>query len=56
MRPTDNQEVACSIPAGLATFFVDINHEIFSEVMHTFPLIQEGQLSISGKRMYTSTG
>ena len=33
--------------------FVEIDHEIFSMVILSFPLIQEGQLSVSGKRMCT---
>ena len=33
--------------------FVEIDHEIFSMVFLSFPLIQEGQLSVSGKRMCT---
>ena len=33
--------------------FVEINHEIFSLVILYLPLIQEGQLSVSGKRMCT---
>ena len=33
--------------------FVEIDHEIFSTVILSFPLIQEGQLSVSGKRMCT---
>ena len=49
------QEVVGSTPAGLATFFRGIDHEIFSWSF-TLPLIQEGQLSVSGKRMCTSTG
>ena len=35
--------------------FVEIDHEIFSTVVLSLPLIQEGQLSVSGKRMH-STG
>ena len=31
--------------------FVEIDHEIFSTVMLSLPLIQEGQLSVSGERM-----
>ena len=31
--------------------FVEINHEIFSTVILSLPLIQEGQLSVSGERM-----
>ena len=33
--------------------FVDIDHEIFSMVILSLPLIQEGQLSVSGERMCT---
>ena len=33
--------------------FVDIDHEIFSTVILSLPLIQEGQLSVSGERMRT---
>ena len=29
--------------------FVEIDHEIFSTVILTLPLIQEGQLSVSGE-------
>ena len=31
--------------------FVRIDHEIFSTVILSLPLIQEGQLSVSGERM-----
>ena len=33
--------------------FVEIYHEIFSMAILSLPLIQEGQLSVSGKRMCT---
>ena len=33
--------------------FVEIGHEIFSTVILSLPLIQEGQLSVSGERMCT---
>ena len=33
--------------------FVEIDHEIFSMVILSHPLIQEGQLSVSGKRICT---
>ena len=33
--------------------FVEIDHEIFSTVIISLPLIQEGQLSVSGERMCT---
>ena len=32
---------------------VQIDHEIFSMVILSLPLIQEGQLSVSGERMCT---
>ena len=31
--------------------FVEIDHEIFSKVILSLPLIQEGQLSVSGERI-----
>ena len=43
-RPTGDQEVAGSTPAEV----VVIDHEILSTVILSFPLIQEGQLSVSG--------
>ena len=33
--------------------FMDIDHEIFSTVILSLPLIQEGHLSVSVERMYT---
>ena len=33
--------------------FMEIDHEIFSKVILSLPLIQEGQLSVSGERMCT---
>ena len=33
--------------------FVEIDHEIFSTVILSLPLIQEGQLSVSGGKMCT---
>ena len=35
--------------------FMKIDHEIFSTVILSLPLIPEGQLSVSGERMCTST-
>ena len=32
--------------------FHEIDHEIFSTVILSLPLIQEGQLSVSGERMF----
>ena len=34
--------------------FMEIDHEIFSTVILSLPLIQEGQLSVSGKRMHNT--
>ena len=34
--------------------FVEIDHEIFSMVILSLPLIQEGQLSVSGEGMCTT--
>ena len=33
--------------------FVEVDHEIFSTVILSLPLIQEGQLSVSDERMCT---
>ena len=38
---------------GLQHSFMEIDHEIFSTVILSLPLIQEGQLSVSGERMCT---
>ena len=48
-----DQYVAGSTPAGPATYLVEIDHEIFSAVILSLPLIQEVQLSVSGERMCT---
>ena len=53
-RPTGDQEVAGSTPCrGQQHSFVEIDREIFSTVILSLPLIQEGQLSVSGERMCT---
>ena len=53
-RPTGDQEVTDSIPTrGRQHSFVEIDHEIFSTVIVSLPLIQEGHLSVSGERMCT---
>ena len=49
--PTGDQEVVSSTPAEHS--FVEIDHEIFSMVILSLRLIQEGQLSVSGERMCT---
>ena len=38
---------------GRQRSFVEIDHEIFSTVILSLALIQEGQLSVSGERMCT---
>ena len=40
-------------PLGRQHSFMEIDHEIFSTVILSLPLIQEGQLSVSGNRMCT---
>ena len=52
-RPTGDQDIAGSTPAEVDIFFVEIDNEIFSTVILSLPLIQEGQLSVSDKRMCT---
>ena len=53
-RPTGDQEVARSTPAEVGNIlFMEIDHEIFSTIILSLPLIQEGQLSVSGERMCT---
>ena len=39
--------------SGQQRSFVEIDHEVFSTVILSLPLIQEGHLSVSGKRMCT---
>ena len=50
-RPTGEQEVTGSTPAGSGnnTLSLRFDHEIFSTVSFSIPLIQEGQLSVSGE-------
>ena len=50
---TGDQEVVGSTPRSQQHSFVEIDHEIFSTVILFLPLIQEGQLSVSGERMCT---
>ena len=57
-RRTGDQEVAGSTPPlGRQYSFNEIDHEIISTVILSLPLIQEGQLSVSGKEcaQYWST-
>ena len=41
------------LPRGWQHSFMEIDHEIFSMVILSLPLILEGQLSVSGERMCT---
>ena len=50
--PNSDQEVAGSNPAGRQHSFVEIAYEIFSIIL-SLPLIQKGQLSVSGERFCT---
>ena len=50
-RPGDRGFNPCHGPQHS---FVEIDHEIFSMVILSLPLIQEGQLSVSGERMCTN--
>ena len=55
-RRTGDPEVAGSIQPSLASFFRKVDHEIFSTVISSVSLIQEGQLSVSDERIRTSAG
>ena len=48
-RLTGDQEVR-PLP-GRQHSFIDMHHEMFSTVILILPLIQDGQLSVSGERM-----
>ena len=50
--PTGDKEVM-GLTATWSATFVHGDHEIFSLVILSLQLIQEGQLSVSGKRMFT---
>ena len=52
-RSTGDLEVVGSTPTGSATLFLEIDHAIFSTVILSHLLIQEGQLSLSNERMCT---
>ena len=53
-RPTGDQEGrGFNTRRGRQHSFVEIDHEIFSTVILSLPLIQEGQLSVSGERLCT---
>ena len=53
--PSDWRPGGCGLypRRGRQHYFVEIDHEIFSTVFLSLPLIQEGQLSVSGERICT---
>ena len=51
--PTGDQEVAELTLPDQQHSFMEIDHDIFYTVILSLPLVQEGQLSVSGKRMST---
>ena len=54
---TGYQEVTVSILARSGNIFaVEVDHEIFTMVILSLRLVQEGQLLISGERLCTITG
>ena len=54
MHPTGDQEVVGLTPVGAGNILLwRFGHKIFSTVILSLPLIQEGQLSVSGVRMRT---
>ena len=54
VHSTGDQEVMVRYLLGPATFFNGPRN--ISTVIHSLPLIQEGQLSVSCERMHTNTG
>ena len=56
--PSDWRSGGCGFNPrqGRQLSFVEIDREIFSTVILSLPLIQEGQLSFSSKRMCSVTG
>ena len=53
--PSDRRPGGCrfNLRCGWQHSFVEIDHEIYSTVILSLLLIQEGQLSVSGERMCT---
>ena len=54
--PSCDQEVAGLITIRWQHSFIQTDQKIFSLFILSLPLIQDGQLSVSGERMYTNTG
>ena len=55
-RPTGDQKVAGSIPTGSGNILSWRLIMKYFTVILSFLLIQEGQLSMSGEKMFTRTG
>ena len=53
VRPFD-QKVGARPPPGRQHSSAEIDHEIFSKVILSLMLMQEGQCSVSGKRMHNT--
>ena len=53
MITTALDKIIFAMCRGRQHSFVEIDHEIFSTVILSLPLILEGQLSVSGERMCT---
>ena len=53
--PSDRRPGGCGFNPrrGWQHSFMETGHEIFSMVILTLPLVQEGQLSVSGERLCT---
>ena len=52
-HPISDRRLPVRSSPGRQHSFVFIDHEILSTVFLSLPLIQEGQLSVSGERMRT---
>ena len=50
---TSDQEMGVRSPSSRQLPVLEIDHEIYSVVILSLPLIQEGHLSVSGEKMCT---
>ena len=53
-RPTGDQVTGATLAGSINIIFVEIDLELFSSVILSLLLFQDGQLSVAGKRMCTS--
>ena len=53
-RLNGDQEIAGLTLLGQQHSFLEIDYKIFSTVILSLPLIREGQLSVSGRRLLTA--